>query len=85
MNDSGFTPEQQAQLKTIFREALEDVGLRTDGPDHIEEARKDFMFMRSLRHGVNGTAAKIGWAIIAAIIGVVFFLINNGLHIWKAN
>jgi len=81
----GFTPEQQTQLKQIFREALEDVGLRTDGPDHIEEARKDFMFVRSLRKGINGTAAKIGWTVIAAFLGAIFWLFNNGLNIWKGS
>lgn len=81
----GFTPEQQTQLKTIFREALEDVGLRTDGPDHIEEARRDFMFVRSLRKGVNGTAAKIGWFVIAAFLGAIFWLFNNGLNLWKGS
>lgn len=81
----GFTPEQQHQLKQIFREALEDVGLRTDGPDHIEEARRDFMFVRSLRKGVNGTAAKIGWTVIAAILGAIFWLVNSGLNFWKGS
>lgn len=81
----GFTPEQQTQLKTIFREALEDVGLRTDGPDHIEEARRDFMFVRSLRKGINGTASKIGWAVIMAFLGAIFWLFNNGLNFWKGS
>ena len=82
MTDS-FSHEQQQQLKRIFREALEDVGLRTDGPDHIDEARRDFMFVRSLRKGVNGTAAKVGWAIIASVVGLFLWLINGGLQFWK--
>lgn len=83
MPDSGFSAEQQAQLKAIFRSALEDVGLRTDGPEQIEEARRDFMFVRSLRRAANGTAAKIGWAVIAAIFGAVVWLVNSGLNVWK--
>jgi hypothetical protein len=84
MADS-FSPEQLAQLKKVFREALEDVGLRTDGPDHIEEARRDFMFVRSFRRGITGTASKIGWSVIVAVLGLVFWLVTQGLNFWKGS
>ena len=41
------------------------------------------MFIRSLRTAVNGAAAKVGWAIIAALIGAVFWLVNSGLDVWR--
>jgi hypothetical protein len=82
MNDA-FSPEQLNQLRSVFREELADAGLRIDNADHQDEARRDFMFLRSLRKGVNGTAAKIGWTVIAAILGVVFWLVNSGLNFWR--
>jgi hypothetical protein len=84
MSDA-FSPEQLNQLRAVFREELADAGLRIDNADHQDEARRDFMFLRSLRKGVNGTAAKIGWTVIAAILGVVFWLVNSGLNFWKGS
>jgi len=83
MSDDAFSPAQAEQLRTIFREELADAGLRIDGADHVDEARRDFMFLRSLRKSVNGTAAKIGWLVIAAIVAAVVWLVNAGLTSWK--
>jgi len=79
----GFTPEQLAQLRTAMREELADAGLRLDSADHQDDARRDFMFLRTLRKGVNGTAAKIGWLVIAAVFGGIIWLVNSGLNVWK--
>lgn len=83
----GFTPEQLRQLETTVRKAVReemaDAGLRLDDGDHQDEARRDFMFLRSLRKGVNGTAAKIGWLVIAAVCGAVIWLVNSGLNFWR--
>jgi len=78
--DDAFSPAQLAQLRQVFREEMGDAGLRLDGADHIDEARRDLMFLRSLRKGVNGTAAKIGWFFIAAVLGAVVWLVNGGLN-----
>jgi hypothetical protein len=64
-----FSPEQMEQLRCAFREELADAGLRIDGPEHVDDARRDFMFLRSLRKGVNGLASKIGWSVIVAVLG----------------
>lgn len=80
-----FTKEQMEQMRTLLREELGDVGLRIDGPDHVDEVRKDFMFLRSLRNGMNGTASKIGWFFIAALLTAVVWLINSGLTFWKGH
>lgn len=83
----GFTQEQLLQLETTVRKAVReemaDAGLRLDDGDHVDEARRDFMFLRSLRRGLNGTAAKVGWAVILAILGGIFWLFNAGLTFWK--
>lgn len=87
MGDEFFSASQLAQLSLVIKEAIReemaDAGLRLDGADHIDEARRDYMFLRTLRRGINGTAAKIGWFFIAAILAVVVWLVNSGLNVWK--
>ena len=80
----GFSPEQLAQIKSAMRETLADVGLRIESEEHQDEARRDFMFLRSLRNAANGTASKIGWFFIAAILGAVVWLVSSGLTYWKS-
>jgi hypothetical protein len=83
MNNDAFSSAQLGQLRQVFREELADAGLRLDGADQVDEARRDFMFLRSLRRGVNGTAAKIGWTVIAAVLGLVIWLITSGANFWR--
>lgn len=78
-----FSPAQLQQLRDLLREELQDIGLRTDGGDHTEEARRDFMFLRSLRVGANGLAARLGWLIIAAIASGIAWVVVAGLNSWK--
>ena len=89
MSDDAFSPAQLAQISLVVnaavRDAMGDAGLRLDGADNIDEARRDHMFMRSLRKGVNGAAAKIGWFFIAAVLGAVVWLVNSGLSMWKGS
>lgn len=80
---TSFSDHQVAQIRAAFREEIADAGLRLDDGDHQDEARRDFMFLRSLRKGVNGTAAKIGWLVIAAVCGAVIWLVNSGLSVWR--
>lgn len=83
----GFTPEQLRQLKSIVRQAVRDefsdAGLRLDDGDHQDEARKDFMFVRSLRLAANGAASKVGWAVIAALLGALFWIVQLGVATWR--
>jgi hypothetical protein len=77
-----FSPEQMAQLHSVFREELADVGLRVD-PDHIDEARADFRFVRSLRRKVNWLASAIGWVVILAVLGAIGTLFTIGVNTWR--
>ena len=85
--EDAFSHAQLDQISEVVnaavRTALGDAGLRLDGADHVDEARRDLMFLRALRTGVNGTAAKIGWFFIAAFLGAIVFLVNGGLNFWK--
>jgi hypothetical protein len=78
-----FTPEQMAQLRSIMTDVLADAGLRVEEAEQQDEARRDFMFLRSFRRAVNGAAGKIGWLVIAAAVGGVIWLVTTGLNAWK--
>lgn len=78
-----FTPEQMAQLRAIMTDVLADAGLRVDAAEQQDEARRDFMFLRAFRRAVNGIAGKIGWLVIAAMVGGVIWLVNAGLNAWR--
>lgn len=82
---AAFSSEQIDQLREVFREELGNAGLRIDEPDHVDDARRDFMFLRSFRKGVDGTAAKIGWLVIVAVCSGVFWLISQGLNMWRGS
>ena len=83
-----FTPAQLAQIESSVRKAvreeLADAGLRLDEPVHQDQAREDFRFLRRLRIGIDGIAAKIGWFVIAAVLGGFMWLFTAGLNAWRA-
>ncbi|MDP2801867.1 MAG: hypothetical protein Q8O26_08295 [Phreatobacter sp.] len=58
---------EKACEKAVQR-AFHDLGLRNDEPQLVDEARADFMFIRKWRRAVEGAAAKVGGAIILAIV-----------------
>lgn len=84
---SALSPEQLQQIEAVVRKAVReemaDSGLRLDEPQHVDDAREDFRFVRRLRKGVEGVAAKIGWAVIAAILGGAVWLFTLGANTWK--
>lgn len=80
---NSFTPQQMAQLRAIMTDVLGDAGLRVDAAEQQDEARRDFMFLRAFRRAVNGVAGKIGWLVIAAMVGGIIWLVNAGLNAWR--
>lgn len=79
----GFSQEQLTQLRSVFREELADAGLRIDGPEHVDDAREDFRFLRRARRFMDSTASKVGWVIILAIVSGVIWLLNLGVNTWR--
>lgn len=83
----GFSAEQKQELEFIVRKAvreeLAEAGLRVDGPDRQDMAREDFRFIRKLRFSVQGVAAKVGWAVITALVGGAIYLFTLGTNAWK--
>lgn len=81
----GFTDEQMAQLRAAFRDELADAGLRIDGPEHVDDAREDFHFLRRLRTIWDSSVSKVGSAVLTAIVGVLFIIIGAGFWAWLSN
>ena len=79
---NGFTEQQLKQIRAAMREELSDAGLRLDGPDHQDEAREDFRFLRRLRLTWNGTSNKIGGAVLTALIAIAFIIFGSGFWQW---
>ncbi|KRB22662.1 hypothetical protein [Mesorhizobium sp. Root172] len=84
----GFTDVQKVELAAIVDEAvkramapairaeLKDAGLRLDGDVNQMAAGADFMFLRRMRTIFEGASAKIGGAIILAVVsGIVWLLV----------
>lgn len=84
----GFTDVQKIELAAIVDDAvkramapairaeLRDAGLRLDGDANQTAAGADFMFLRRMRTMFEGASAKIGGAIILAVVsGLVWLLI----------
>lgn len=65
-------------IRAAVREEFSAAGMRVDAPADVDEARRDFMFLRRLRGWVDGTASKIGGAIILAIVSGFVWLIVAG-------
>ena len=61
-------------------EAMHDIGIRTDEPDHIEQARKDFIFLRSVRETFSSAAGKIGSTILLAVVGGFLWAVWWGIQ-----
>ncbi|RUU81296.1 hypothetical protein [Mesorhizobium sp. M7A.F.Ca.MR.362.00.0.0] len=65
-------------IRAAVREEFSAAGMRVDAPADVDEARRDFMFLRRLRGWVDGTASKIGGAIILAVVSGIVWLIVVG-------
>lgn len=81
-NSKKFTPEQVEQLRVVLIDVLGDAGLRIDEANHQDEAREDFRFLRRLRLAWDGSAQKVGTAVLTAVIGIFFVIIGLGFWQW---
>jgi hypothetical protein len=80
-----FSDKQLEQLKEAVSEAFAGVGLRVDDPDHIDDAREDFRFLRRFRQTWDGAANKVGGTVLVAIVGVALTIIGAGFWAWLSN
>lgn len=75
-----YAEEIEAIVRGAVRDEFEAVGLRVDDSDHQDEARSDFNFLRKLRKAVDGTASKVGSAIILALVSGLLWLLWVGIQ-----
>jgi hypothetical protein len=73
--------ELRSLVKEAVRDALFEAGLRTEEPEHIEEARKDFSFLRRMRMASDGAASKIGYFILATVGSGLLFALWQGIKL----
>lgn len=73
------------EIEHIVRKALRDelanAGLLLDEENHVFDAREDFRFLRRLRQAIDGTASKIGYAFLLAIVGGVSTAVWQGFKL----
>lgn len=71
------------EIRAIMREELlahsERLGHDTTSPKSREEIRKDAEFLRRMRLRFDAIAAKIGYIILTAIVGLVLAVFAAGL------
>ena len=83
----GFSPEQILQLEAIVekgvRQGFADAGLRIDDGASVDDARKDFAFIRLMRRTLGGWATNIGWFIILSVLSAIGWLIWQGFQLVK--
>lgn len=80
--NGGFTEKQMAQLRDVIREEFDNVGLRIDDPDHIDDIRADFRFLRGIRQLWNSTSKRLGNAILTAVLLGLATIIGFGVMAW---
>jgi hypothetical protein len=76
----------KADLATIVRHAIREelhaVGLRADGADQVDEARKDFLFMRRMRTFTESLSNKIALTLVVALVGGLATIVGLGVQAW---
>jgi hypothetical protein len=75
--------EMEALVRKAVRDELNAAGLRLDEPEHQDEAREDFRFLRKMRRSMDGAASKVGYTILLSIAGGVIWLITQGANAWR--
>ncbi len=82
MNDRQLPALTADELEQLIRKAvrkeLSAVGLRIEDAEQQEETREDFRMLRRARKAYDGATAKIGGAVILAIVGGLIWLVSMG-------
>jgi hypothetical protein len=77
--------EMEALVRNAVRQELSAAGLRIDEPEHQDEAREDFRFLRKMRRSMDGAASKVGYTILLSIAGGIIWLITQGANVWRGS
>lgn len=72
------------ELRDLVREVLAEhhelLGQPIDTTEARDQLRADAAFVRRLRRGIDGAAAKVGYAVIMGLVAAIGGLIVAGLH-----
>ena len=72
--------ELRELVKEAVSEALLEIGIRADGHDNVELARKDFLFLRSIRETFSSAAGKVGSAVLLGVVGGFMWAVWWGIQ-----
>ncbi len=84
MQVSTSSEELRKLIRESVHEALFAAGLRIDEEEHVEDARRDFMFLRRMREASEGISSKVGMAVILAVFSALGVMLSNGFHFWAS-
>lgn len=70
--------EEQETIREAVREELKDAGLVLGDKDDNMAAAEDFRFLRRTRQKFEGVSAKVGGAVVLAIVGGTLWLVVEG-------
>lgn len=70
--------ELAALIKQSVQDAFRDVGLYTEDPGLLEDAREDFRFVRRLRKRCDSWVNKVGTFVVMTILTGVLTLMGWG-------
>jgi hypothetical protein len=71
----------EAAIRRGVRAEFEAAGLILEEPEHREQARLDFLFLRGLRKRLDGAASAIGRAVLFAAVAGLIALLMAGAKI----
>lgn len=75
--------EEQATIREAIREELKDAGLSLGDKEDNKAAADDFRFLRSIRVKFESASAKVGGAVILAVVGgFVWLVVEAGKMFW---
>lgn len=75
----------ESQIKSIVKAALDEhferLGINTEDVDDRLAAQRDFMFLRRIRVMLEQISAKVGSAVILAVVGGFIALLMAGFNL----
>jgi len=75
--------EEQETIREAVREELKDAGLTLGDKEDNRAAAEDFRFLRSIRIKFESASAKVGGAVILAVVGgFVWLVVEAGKMFW---
>lgn len=74
--------ELEAMMERAVVNGLADAGLFIEETEDRKEARADFTFVRRMRKAFDNASARIGGAIILAVVGGIVFLLGAGFKVF---